>query len=72
MQETRQNPPRLIPLSQWNRYHTWPPQGGLRHLVFHASTNGFAEVIRRAGRRILIDETAFFAWIERQNTGAVK
>jgi len=66
-------PPRLIPLSQWNRFHPWPPQGGLRHLVFHAATNGFSEVIRRAGRRILIDEGAFFAWVDKQNAkGAAK
>ncbi|HRT22268.1 MAG TPA: hypothetical protein P5318_19325 [Candidatus Hydrogenedentes bacterium] len=64
---SNENPPRLIPLSRWNNYHPWPPQGGLRHLVFHARENGFDAVIRRAGRRILIDESEFFAWIDRQN-----
>jgi len=57
----------LIPLSHWNRFHNWPPQGGLRHLVFHAQTNGFNKVIKRVGRRILIDEAAFFAWVDEQN-----
>ena len=55
---------RLIPVPKWNLYHEWPPQGGLRHLIFYASTNGFHAVIRRVGRRVLIDEAAFFAWVE--------
>lgn len=59
---------RLIPLTQWNDHHKWPPRGGLRHLVFHEETNGFSTVIRRVGRRVLIDEQAFFAWVEAQNT----
>ena len=59
--------PRLIPLSKWPEHHAWPPLGGLRHLVFHEHTNGFHKVIRRVGKRILIDESAFFAWVEKQN-----
>lgn len=59
--------PRLIPVPKWNDYHQWPPQGGLRHLIFHAKTNGFDRVIKRAGRRVLIDEQAFFEWVEMQN-----
>lgn len=57
---------RLIPLTQWPKHHPWPPLGGLRHLVFYARRNGFHKVIRRVGRRILIDEAAFFAWVEEQ------
>lgn len=60
---------RLIPLTEWPEHHEWPPMGGLRHLVFHAKRNGFNTVIRRVGRRILIDEAAFFAWVEKQNSG---
>lgn len=55
---------RIIPLTRWNEYHVWPPQGGLRHLVFHAEKNGFNKVIIRVGRRVLIDENAFFKYIE--------
>jgi hypothetical protein len=54
---------RLIPIGKWNEFHAWPPQGGLRHLVFYANTNGFDKVIRRVGRRILIDENSYFEWI---------
>tara|TARA_R100001163_G_scaffold13294_2_gene12287 strand:- start:227 stop:622 length:396 start_codon:yes stop_codon:yes gene_type:complete len=61
---------RLIPLTQWSEYHPWPALRGLRHLVFNAHTNGFDKVIKRAGRRVLIDESAFFRWVDEQNDGA--
>lgn len=54
---------RFIPLTDWNQHHAWPPIGGLRHLVFFENTNGFHKVVRRVGRRVLIDEAAFFAWV---------
>lgn len=57
---------RYIPLTDWPNHHPWPKLGGLRHLVFHAKTNGFEKVIRRAGRRVLLDEQAFFAWLDKQ------
>jgi hypothetical protein len=57
---------RLIPASDWERYHPWPKTGGMRHLIFFAETNGFAKVVRRLGRRVLIDEAAFFEWAEKQ------
>lgn len=58
---------RLIPLTKWNDHHMHPPIGGLRHLVFNADTNGFDKVIRRVGRRVLIDEAAYFRWVEEQS-----
>lgn len=60
---------KFIPVTQWNDHHSWPPQGGLRHLIFNASKNGFDKVIKRAGRRVLIDEQAFFQWMDEQNDG---
>ena len=66
-----ETPTRLIPVTQWNKHHTWPSLGGLRHLIFHAKTNGFDQVIRRIGRRVLVDEQAFFQWVEEQNDHAV-
>ena len=57
---------RLIPASDWGAHHPWPPAGGLRHLIFHAASNGFNAVVRRVGRRVLIDEKAFFAWVDQQ------
>lgn len=61
---------RLIPVKNWNDYHVWPPLGGLRHLVFNARKNGFDAVIRRVGRRVLIDEEAFFAWVNAKRDAA--
>lgn len=58
---------RLIPVTEWNKHHSFPPESGLRHLIFYASTNGFDKVIRRVGRRVLIDENAFFQWVDEQN-----
>lgn len=40
--------------------------GGLRHLIFFASANGFNACIRRLGRRILLDTASLDAWIDRQ------
>lgn len=43
----------------------WPhTERALRHLIFHAEENGFAECIRRIGRRVLIDIDKYRAWIE--------
>lgn len=59
---------RFIPVTQFPNHHPWPPIGGLRHLIFNAKSNGFDAVIKRAGRRVLIDEQAFFSWLDKQNT----
>ena len=58
---------RLIPAAKWDQYHPWPSKGGLRFIIFNAKKNGF-DAARRVGRRVLIDEAAFFAWVERQGS----
>lgn len=58
---------RLIPVPRWNDYYDYPTQNALRHLIFHSEQNGFNKVVKRVGRRVLIDERAFFAWIEEIN-----
>ena len=55
---------RVITLVDWPRYHDHPSVGGLRWLVFNSKLNGFNKVIRRIGRRILLDEAAYFDWLE--------
>ena len=57
---------KLIPLTQWPEHHTYPNIAGLRYLVFNANSNGFASCIKRIGKRILIDEAAYFAWVDSQ------
>lgn len=61
---------KIIPIPDWPKYHPWPSVAGLRHLIFHAEKNGFNQVIRRSGRRVLIDETAFFIWLEQNGVSA--
>lgn len=67
--QTNQTASRLIPVPKWNDYHVWPPQGGLRHLIFHEKANGFATAFKRIGRRVLVDENEFFRCVEKQNGG---
>ena len=56
---------RYLTVRQWTAEKPWPPLGGLRHLIFNAKQNGFDTVIRRVGRRVLLSESAFAAWIEK-------
>ncbi len=58
---------RLIPLTDWPQFHSYPPIGGLRALVFNGKTNGFNKVIRRIGKRVLIDEAEYFKWVDEQS-----
>jgi hypothetical protein len=67
--QTGQTISRLIPVTDWNKHHSWPPLGGVRHLIFNEKTNGFSSAFKRVGRRVLIDEAEFFACVERQNQG---
>lgn len=61
---------KLVPVTDWNKHHPWPPVGGLRHIIFNADKNGFSPCIKRVGRRVLIDERRFFEIVEAQNKGA--
>lgn len=54
---------RFIPVSRWNAFHLWPPPGGIRYLIHHSTKNGFDSCIVRVGRRLLVDEEAFFKWL---------
>lgn len=58
---------RLIPVPHWNQHHDWPPPGGLRHLIFHAESNGFKTAFKRVGRRVLVDEVEFFRCVDQKN-----
>jgi hypothetical protein len=59
---------KLSTVSKFVKNHPdFATEGGIRHLIFHSETNGFYKVIRRLGRRILIDEEAFFIWLNNEN-----
>ncbi|MDR3477641.1 MAG: hypothetical protein P4M14_06390 [Gammaproteobacteria bacterium] len=59
---------RYIPVPNWEKHHEWPRLGGLRNLIFNRHTNGFDlfGVVKKIGKRVLIDETAFFNWVANQ------
>ena len=42
----------------------------LRHYVRFAETNGLAPHVRRIGRKILISESGFYAWLNEQHQAA--
>ena len=46
--------------------------GGLRSLIFNEKSNGLAKsgAVVRIGRKVLIDENLFFAWVQAQNKAA--
>ncbi|WP_262963746.1 hypothetical protein [Methylobacter psychrophilus] len=56
-------------VNQFQKKHRALTLGGLRALIFNEETNGLAKsgAIIRIGRKILIDEGKFFAWVESQN-----
>jgi hypothetical protein len=56
--------PRLIPVKDWKKFHLNPPLSELRDLMFHKDSNGFNSCVRRIGKKIYIDEDAFFRWVE--------
>ncbi len=58
---------RLIPVTKWQEYHPWPPEGGLRHLIFNSKKNGFKKAFKKVGNRMLVDEKIFFECIDKLN-----
>ncbi len=56
-------------VNQFTDKHQAFTKGGIRALIFNENQNGLAEsgAIVRMGRKVLINESKFFAWIEGQN-----
>lgn len=61
--------PTLSTVNQFTEKHPAFTIGGLRAWIFNEATNGLKQsgAIVRIGRKVLIDETKFFAWVESQN-----
>ena len=55
----------LIPITRWNEKHPYPSERQLRWLAF-TGKDGFAKCLVKVGKRILIDEELYFAWVEKQ------
>lgn len=58
---------RLIPCTDWPKYHPWPSVAGLRWMIFNAKNTGFDKVIKRVSNRVLIDEQKFFEYVNEKN-----
>ena len=58
-------------VQQFTKKHPAFTSGGLRSLIFNENSNGLAKsgAIVRIGRKVLINEAKFFAWVEAQNNG---
>jgi hypothetical protein len=58
-------------VSQFVKKYPAFTSGGMRALIFNENANGLAKsgAVVRIGRKILISESKFFAWIESQNQG---
>lgn len=57
----------LITFREFPVKHKAFTEGGLRSLRFNEKTNGFEGVFINVGRRVYIDEDAFFAAVEKLN-----
>jgi|SaaInlStandDraft_5_1057022.scaffolds.fasta_scaffold156360_1 hypothetical protein len=68
---TSNSPRTLLTVNQFTEKNPFATEGGLRFQIFNANQNGLAEsgAIVRIGRKVLIDEGKYFAWIESQQTG---
>jgi hypothetical protein len=65
------NLPKYSTVTQFCERHPAFTKGGIRNQIFNEHTNGLTKSgsIVRIGRKVLIDETKFFAWIEAQQGG---
>jgi len=59
-------PPTLYTVHKFAEKHPAFSEGGLRYQIFNAKKNGLeaSGSLVRLGRRILINEPKFFAWID--------
>jgi len=62
------NLPIYSTVKQFVNKHPAFTEGGIRFQIFHAKSNGLKEsgAIVRMGRKVLINEEKYFAWLEAQ------
>jgi len=56
--------PTLLTVRQFLVKHQWATAGWLRAALFNRDKNGLNEAIVQAGRKILINESRFFQWLD--------
>ena len=61
-----------LTVQQFTTKHPAFNTGGLRSLIFNEHQNGLAKsgAVIRIGRKVMIDENLFFAWVQAQNKAA--
>jgi Flp pilus assembly protein TadB len=59
----------LLTVRQFCAKHTAFPVQGIYTLIFNETKNGLKEsgAILRIGRKVLVDESRFFAWVRKIN-----
>jgi len=55
---------KFLGVKSFSEKHPEFSQASLRWLIFHRESNGFAPVFRKIGKKVLIDEAAFFEKID--------
>lgn len=65
--EPQQKKPKYIPVSKWEDYHDWPTIPSLRWMIHNKERNGIGPCIKKVGGRVLVNEEAFFKWVESQS-----
>lgn len=59
------SPTRFLTIRQWVETYQGIPEGGIRHLIF-TNKDFCSRVVKKVGRKILLDEQAFLAFINDQ------
>ncbi len=58
---------KLSTIKQFSQENPAFPVGGLNHIIFHRSTNGFNDCFPKVGKRRYIDGDKFFKRVEELN-----
>ena len=53
----------FLTMKQWLEKYQGIPKGGIRHLIFTNKDNFNNRVVKKLGRKILLDEEAFLDFI---------
>jgi hypothetical protein len=54
----------FLTVKQWLNKYPAIPEGGIRHLIFTNKDNFNSRVVKKLGRKILLDEQAFLSYID--------
>ena len=60
---------KYIELSEWNKHHQYPSTTQFRYLLQknNKCDSGLSKAVKKIGGKLLVNETAFFDWIDKQD-----